>query len=74
MHEMKLDQIKNWFNQVDKTTKGIFYCKQYKVHSNKFDKIQISKEDYPILNNWEVVYDEENELFSSFFDRIYIIN
>lgn len=74
MHEMKLVQIKNWFYQIDRCTKGTFYCKQYKVHNNNFDRIQVTKEDYPIFENWEVVYDEENKLFSSFFDRIYKIH
>ena len=74
MHEMKLEQIENWFYQIDRCTKGTFYCKQYNFHVNNFDKIQITKEDYPIFDNWEIVYDEENELFPSFFDRIYMIH
>ena len=74
LSEMRPEQIGNWFRLIDKTTRGIFFFKQYKQNHNTFDKCIINKEDYPIPKHWETLLDQENKLFSPFFDMVLKVN
>jgi putative sugar O-methyltransferase len=74
MSEMSFEQINNWFPLIDRCTKGIFYFKQYKENFNSFDNVVITKDCYPRPHDWEILLDQENKLFSPFFDLVYKIN
>ena len=74
MSEMRPDQINNWFRLIDQTTRGIFFFKQYKQNHNTFDEVVINKENYPIPKHWKILLDQENKLFSPFFDMVLEVN
>lgn len=74
LQEMKLDQVRNWFQQIGRLCTGSFYIKQYCTHYNAFDEESINRSDYPFNPRWRVVLDRESPTFPSLFESIYQIS
>ena len=73
LHEMQMQQIKEYFNLIDKLTKGYFYSKQWIVSENPIDKIVIVKNDYPVPKNWQELYSHQAKVQVHFFEAMYRI-
>jgi len=73
LHEMQMQQIKEYFNLIDKLTKGYFYSKQWIVSENPIDKIVITKNDYPVPKNWQELYSHQAKVQVHFFEAMYRI-
>ena len=73
LHEMRMQQIKEYFNLIDKLTKGHFYTKQWLVSENPIDKIVITKNDYPVPKNWQGLYLRQAKVQVHFFEAMYKI-
>jgi len=73
LHEMQMHQIKEYFNLIDKLTKGYFYSKQWLVSENPIDKIVITKNDYPVPKNWQGLYSRQAKVQVHFFEAMYRI-
>jgi len=74
LHEMRMDQIRAYFNLIDRITKGNFYMKQWFVSRNPHDRIIIRHRDYPVPGNWNKVYLRKARVQVSFFEAMYGIN
>ncbi len=73
LHEMKMQQIKEYFNLIDKLTKGYFYSKQLFISKNRVDGIAIKKNDYPVPSNWQELYSRPAKVQVYFFEAMYRI-
>jgi putative sugar O-methyltransferase len=73
LHEMKMQQIKEYFNLIDKLTKGYFYSKQWFIGKNAVDGIVIKKNDYPVPSNWQELYSRPAKVQVYFFEAMYRI-
>lgn len=73
LHEMRLDQISNYFWLIDKYTHGYFYTKQWLKSKNPDDGIIISYDDYPVPPSWELIFFRKHPIQSLFFEALYEI-
>lgn len=73
LHEMTFDQIKYWFDQIDRLCSGYFYTKQWKIHKNTEDNIVVKREDYPVKSSWEEIFNRECTVQPRFFEALYKI-
>jgi len=74
LHEMKLEQIHEYFKIIDRLTKGFFYSKQWFESRNPKDGIVIKTEDYPVPEHWEKLYFRKAKVQVHFFESMYKIN
>lgn len=71
--EMTMDQIRLYFDLIDRVTRGIFYNKQWKVSENTFDELVVREEDYPTPAHWESVYRRTAPVQTRFFESAFWI-
>jgi putative sugar O-methyltransferase len=72
LHEMRLDQIKYYFKQIERLTKlkGYFYFKEFKDSYIAYEDVHIKSGDYPINPKWKVVYLREAKVQTKFFEAL----
>jgi len=71
--EMPPSVIENYFSQIDRVTRGVFYSKQRKFENNVVDKVQISAKTYPVKPHWRELFEQTSTLYESFFEMAYKI-
>ena len=71
LHEMTPEQIKNWFQQIDRVCRGWFYTKQFREYPNLIDNLVIREADYPVLTGWQEKMKRINPVFMAFFEAVY---
>ncbi len=72
LHEMRPEQIAHYIGQADRhTAGGHFYFKQWKTYSNPSDGVTIGREDYPIPQDWKLVFERQHPVQSLFFEAMY---
>jgi hypothetical protein len=71
-HEMRLDQIKYYFRQIERLTrsKGYLYLKEWKKSYNPYDDIFISVNNYPVAQRWKEIYLREAKIQTKFFEEL----
>ena len=74
LHEMKMDQISEYFKMIENLTKGFFYSKQWWVSKNPQDGITITKKDYSVPGNWQELYLRPAKVQTYFFETMYAIS
>lgn len=70
LQEMSTIQIKNYFQQANRLTKGYFYTKQWKKSHTK-DNNFITEEEYPIPRSWIKIYKKTHPIQRDFFEALY---
>ncbi len=70
LHEMRLDQITYYFQQISRLTKGNVYLKQWRISRIPFEGIVIRETDYPIPTEWEIVYWRQCRVQTHFFETV----
>ena len=72
LHEMRLDQIKYYFKQIERLTKpkAYFYLKEFKDSYVAFEDVHIRTEDYPLYPKWDLVYLRECKVQIKFFEAL----
>lgn len=74
LHEMTGEQIKIYFNHIDRTTKGHFYTKQWKKsRAGRENELVIKEHEYPIPASWQEVWHRHHPIQQMFFDALYRI-
>jgi hypothetical protein len=53
LHEMRLDQIRYYFGEIERLTTNYFYFKQWKETTNPFENETINEADYPVREDWQ---------------------
>lgn len=72
LHEMRMDQVKFYFKQIERLTKqkGYFYFKQWKNAYVDHEDIFIRIKDYPIGRQWKKIYLREAKIQVKFFEAL----
>jgi hypothetical protein len=73
LHEMRHEQIANWFTLIDRHTRGRFYTKQWMRSVNVFDDLTVDRDDYPVPEHWRVLVDREVRATPGFFEAVYSV-
>jgi putative sugar O-methyltransferase len=71
--EMTRDQIAYYTHEIDRTSRGTFYTKQWRDSKNPFDALELKESDYPIPLRWQRIYSRECQVQASFFEAAYRI-
>ena len=71
--EMRLEQIKKYFELINHKTRGYFYTKNYIKWTNHIHKETIGIEDYPWKNNWIEKIKNNSENFQNHFVALFKI-
>jgi putative sugar O-methyltransferase len=71
--EMQPQMIAQYFDEIDRLTRGVFYTKQWKISKNPFDGIDVTKEDYPVKGRWQLLYQRDARVQTEFFEAAYRI-
>ncbi len=56
LHEMQLEQIRNYFSRIEAVTRKYFYFKCWKKTKIPYDNVIISEEDYPVKPEWRKIF------------------
>ena len=70
-HEMRMDQIKYYFSEIDRLTRRYFYFKQWKETTIPFENETITEADYPIRENWRLINRQQCKVQTYFFEALY---
>jgi len=73
LQEMTHDQIRAYFQLIDRLADGFFYSKQWKVSDNPHDKIVVRQEDYPVPKSWRQLFQRQAKVQVAFFEAMYAI-
>ncbi|WP_376984642.1 putative sugar O-methyltransferase [Bosea sp. R86505] len=69
--EMTKDQIEYYFNEIDRTTRGAFFSKQWVESKNPFDSLALTEADYPVRSSWRKVFSRPCVTNDAFFESLY---
>ncbi len=72
-HEMRWDQIEEYFRMVDRLTSGYFYTKQWRNVTNRLDSITLKESSYPYGADWKCILTRTTEIQPGFFEAVYAI-
>lgn len=73
LHEMRLDQIKYYFGEIERLTRNYFYFKQWKETTIPFEGETICESDYPVSDSWKLVYRQQCAVQHKFFEALYAL-
>jgi len=71
LHEMRMDQIKYYFQEIERLTRKYFYFKQWQETTVPFENETIKEADYPIGNDWNLIYRQQCKVQLKFFEALY---
>lgn len=72
-HEMRMDQIRYYFHQIDRLTRRYFYFKQWKETTIPMENERITEADYPIGDHWRLINRQQCKVQTYFFEALYEI-
>lgn len=72
-HEMRMDQIRYYFSEIDRLTRRYFYLKQWKETVIPFENEKITEDDYPVRDNWRLINRQQCKVQTYFFEALYEI-
>ena len=72
-HEMTVPQVENYFRLMDRTCRGRFYTKQWRVSRTQVNGCTLRERDYPVPSSWRTVRRRRHPIQRMFFDALYDI-
>lgn len=73
LHEMRMDQIRYYFGQIERLTRRYFYFKQWQETTVPFENETIREADYPVPGDWTLVYRQQCAVQHKFFEALYAL-
>jgi putative sugar O-methyltransferase len=72
LHEMRMDQIRYYFKEIERVTKKgkYFYLKAWKNSYIPFEEIYITLNDYPVNPHWKTLFKREAKVQIKFFEQL----
>ena len=70
-HEMRMNQVRYYFDQIERLTRRWFYLKEWKMSRNPFETEQFGEDDYPFRQSWRKVFHRECRVQTEFFEAMY---
>jgi len=74
LHEMSWPQIENYLNQIDRTCRGRFYSKQWRVSQADVNGVVVREHDYPIPARWKEIFHRRHPIQRMFFEAQYQVD
>ncbi len=71
LHEMRMDQIRYFFEEIERLTRKYFYFKQWQETTVPFENQTIKEADYPVGNDWNLIYRQQCKVQLKFFEALY---
>ncbi len=71
LHEMRMDQIRYYFGEIDRLTRNYFYFKQWKETTIPYENERITEADYPVPADWRLIKRQECKVQTYFFEALY---
>ncbi len=72
LHEMTQEQITTFLHQIDRTTKGDFYTKQWRQsRAGQANNFVLREGEYPIPKTWQEIWHRHHPIQRMFFDALY---
>jgi hypothetical protein len=71
LHEMRMDQVRYYFEQIERLTRNYFYFKQWEDTTVTFENETISEADYPIVSDWTLLNRQQCKVQAKFFEALY---
>ena len=71
LHEMRMDQIRYYFTEIERLTRRYFYFKQWKETTVPFENETVREADYPIGEHWQLINRQQCEVQHRFFEALY---
>lgn len=71
LHEMTLEQVRNYFRLIDRLCRGRFYTKQWRVSRTQVNGCTLHEHDYPIPSTWRTIFHRRHPIQRMFFDALY---
>lgn len=71
LHEMSIDQINFYFDEIDRCSRGYFYTKQWLKSRAQINGFTIRRGEYPVKPSWTQIYDIKHPVQSWFFEALY---
>ena len=71
LHEMRMDQIRYYFGEIDRLTRRYFYFKQWKETIIPLENETITEADYPIREDWRLINRQQCKVQTYFFEALY---
>jgi putative sugar O-methyltransferase len=71
LHEMRIEQIRYYFERIDRLTAGFFYTKQWRESRIPHDDVVIREDDYPVQPRWRRVYNRACQVQDRFFEALF---
>ena len=71
LHEMRMDQIRYYFREIERLTRKYFYFKQWQETTVPFENETIKEADYPVGNDWNLIYRQQCKVQLKFFEALY---
>lgn len=73
LHEMRMDQVRYYFGEIERLTRKYFYFKQWKETTVPFENETIREADYPVRDEWDLVYRQQCTIQHKFFEALYAL-
>lgn len=70
-HEMRLEQIRYYFDRIERLTRGHLYLKEWRESHIPGDGVVIREQDYPIRREWRPIYHRACRVQDRFFEALY---
>lgn len=71
LHEMRMDQIRYYFTEIERLTRRYFYFKQWKETTVPFENETVREADYPVGEHWHLINRQHCEVQQKFFEALY---
>jgi putative sugar O-methyltransferase len=71
LHEMTLEQVRNYFRLIDRLCRGRFYTKQWRVSRTQVNGCTLHEHDYPVPPTWRTIFHRRHPIQRMFFDALY---
>jgi len=71
LHEMRMDQVRYYFGEIQRLTRKYFYFKQWLETTVPFENETIREADYPIGDDWKLINRQQCKVQAKFFEALY---
>jgi putative sugar O-methyltransferase len=74
LHEMRVDQIKNFMAKLSAITSKIIYLKNWTSWHNEEDKINVKQDEFILSSSWFPVLDRVDRIQNLFTEKLFMRN
>ena len=73
LHEMRHDQIEDYFHIIDRLTRNNFYFKCWKTSINRIDGLTVQENSYPVRPQWRKIFWRDCRVQTAYFEALYAL-